>query len=244
MIRLLKLEVRRGLRDVRYLVLAVVMPVGFYLLFTALFGAHGERAEGLPQPVELMVAMAAYGGMWAAFSATGPRIAQERELGWLRQLRLTPLRNRSVLLAKVIGAMVVALPAMILVCVTAALVHGVRLSATDWLALLMVMWLATLPLALLGVAIGYLIPADAAYGAVMVLYFTLGALGGLWMPVAILPTTLQQIARTLPSNRLADLGWKIAAGQTPATSSVLVLAAWALGGAALATLAYRRAAVQ
>ena len=70
----LALELRRSLRDVRYLVIAVAMPIGLYLLFTGLFGAHGQRALGLPQPVELMVAMIAYGAMWAVFSATGPRV--------------------------------------------------------------------------------------------------------------------------------------------------------------------------
>ena len=67
----LALELRRSLRDVRYLILAVAMPVGLYLLFAGLFGARGQRAQGLPQPVELMVAMIAYGAMWAVFSATG-----------------------------------------------------------------------------------------------------------------------------------------------------------------------------
>jgi FAD binding domain len=52
---------------------------------TAPVGAHGQRAQGLPQPTELMVAMIAYGAMWAVFQATGPRIAQERAIGWTRQ---------------------------------------------------------------------------------------------------------------------------------------------------------------
>ncbi|HZU77017.1 MAG TPA: ABC transporter permease [Dehalococcoidia bacterium] len=240
--RYLRLEILRGLRDVRYLVMAVFMPVGFYLLFTSLFGAHGERAEGLPQPVELMIAMAAYGAMWAVFSATAPRIAQEREIGWLRQLRLLPLADREVIIARVLAGMIVALPAMLLVCLTAALVHGIRLSPIEWTALLAAMWAATLPLALLGFAIGYLVPADAAYGVVMVLYFGLGALGGLWMPVAILPEALQRIAHALPSNRLADLGWKIAAGQAPAGTSVLVLCGWVVACGLLALVAYRRTA--
>jgi hypothetical protein len=44
----LTLELRRSLRDVRYLILAVAMPVGLYLLFAGLFGAHGQQAQGLP----------------------------------------------------------------------------------------------------------------------------------------------------------------------------------------------------
>ncbi|HET9014634.1 MAG TPA: ABC transporter permease [Thermomicrobiaceae bacterium] len=240
----LGLEIRRGLRDVRYLLLAVAMPVGFYLLFTALFGVHGERAEGLPQPVELMVAMTAYGAMWAVFSATGPRIAQERQIGWLRQLRLTPMPARSVIVGRVLASMVIALPAMVLVCLTAVLAHDVRLSAGGWLAMLASMWVATIPLALLGVAIGYLVPSDAAFGVIMGLYFALGALGGLWMPAEILPRTLQRIALALPSNRLADIGWKIAAGSPPTASTLLVLVAWTIGCGMLAFVAYRSAQAQ
>ena len=57
------LEIRRALRDVRYLVLAVAMPIGLYLLFAGLFGSRGQTAQGLPQPTELMVAMVAYGAL-------------------------------------------------------------------------------------------------------------------------------------------------------------------------------------
>lgn len=242
--RYLLLEIRRSLRDARYLVLAVVMPVGFYLLFTSLFGAHGEQVQGLPQPVELMIAMAAYGGMWAVFSATGPRIAQEREQGWLRQLRLMPLSARGAIAARVVAGMVVALPAMLLVCFTAVLVHNVRLSAGEWVAIFAGMWLATLPLALLGFAIGYLVPSDAAYGVVMVLYFALGALGGLWMPLSMLPKLQQQIGHALPSNGIADLGWNIAADRSPFAPNLLVLLAWTLATAALAFISYRRASVR
>jgi len=42
------LEMRCSLRDVRYLIIAVAMPIGLYLLFTGLFGSHGQRAQGLP----------------------------------------------------------------------------------------------------------------------------------------------------------------------------------------------------
>ena len=50
----------------------------------------------------------------------------------------------------------------------------------------------------------------------MVLYLVLAALGGLWMPVQILPSPLQTVAKTLPSYHLAQLGWHIARGVAPA----------------------------
>jgi ABC-2 type transport system permease protein len=243
MTRYLWLEFLRSVRDVRYLVLAIAMPVGLYLLFTMLFGSHGERVEGIPQTVELMVAMAVYGGMWAVFSATGPRIASERDLRWLRQLRVTPLKAWSLIVSKVIGAMAVALPAIILVCLTAVLVHGVRLPAGEWIALVAAVWLAMLPLTLIGFAIGYLVSGETASGVVTVLYFALGALGGLWMPVMLLPQVMQSLAHALPTNRIADLGWKIAAGQTPSAQSLLVLAGWTAAAGVLAVVSYRHAAL-
>jgi ABC-2 type transport system permease protein len=234
------LEMRRSLRDIRYLIIAVAMPIGLYLLFTGLFGAHGQRAQGLPQPVELMVAMIAYGAMWAVFSATGPRIAHERAIGWARQLRVTPLRPAAALSGKLVTALAAALPAMALVALTAVASHHVHLSAAQWLAMLAAMWAGVLPLALLGLAIGYLAGDEVAFPLTMALYFALGALGGLWMPLSVMPHAMQDIAQSLPSNAVAELGWWTAGGQASPLKAVLVLTAWLLGSATAALLAYRR----
>jgi len=234
------LEMRRSLRDVRYLVLAVALPIGLYLLFAGLFGSHGQQALGLSQPTELMVAMVAYGAMWAVFSATGPRIAHERAIGWTRQLRVTPLSPASALSGKLVTALAAALPAMVLVALTAVVSHHVQLGAAQWLAMLAAMWAGVLPLALLGLAIGYLAADEIAFPLTMALYFALGALGGLWMPPSVMPHAMQDIGQALPSDAVAELGWRITGGQASVPKAVLVLAAWTLGSATAALLAYRR----
>jgi ABC-2 type transport system permease protein len=238
------LELRRCVRDVRYLVIAIALPIGLYLLFTGLFGAHGQQALGLPQPTELMVAMIAYGAMWAVFAATGPRIAHERAIGWTRQLRVTPLAPASALGGKLLTALAAALPAMLLVALTAVISHQVHLSAAQWLALFAAMWAAVVPLALLGLAIGYLAGDDIAFPLTMALYFALGALGGLWIPVSTMPHVMQDIGTVLPSNGLAQLGWRIAGGQASVLTATVVLTAWTLAGALAAILAYRRRGIR
>ena len=240
----LTLELRRSLRDVRYLVIAVGMPIGLYLLFTGLFGSLGQRAQGLPQPVELMVAMVAYGAMWAVFSATGPRMAHERAIGWTRQLRVTPLTPVAALAGKLVTALAAALPAMVLVALTAVISHHVQLTAAQWLAMLAAMWAGVLPLALLGLAIGYLAGDEGAFPLTMALYFALGALGGLWIPLGTMPRAMQDLGQTLPSNGLAELGWRAAGGQASIPRAVLVLTAWLLGSGLVAVLAYRRRATR
>ena len=240
----LALELRRALRDVRYLVIAVAMPIGLYLLFTGLFGSHSQQALGLPQSVELMVAMVAYGAIWAVFSATGPRIAHERAIGWTRQLRVTPLAPVSALSGKLVTALAAALPAMLLVALTAVVSHHVHLSAAQWLALFAAMWAGVLPLALLGLAIGYLAGDEIAFPLMMALYFALGALGGLWIPLSNMPHVMQDVGQVLPSNGLAQLGWRIAGGQASLLTAAIVLAAWTLASALAAILAYRRRGIR
>jgi len=187
-----------------------------------------------------MVAMIAYGAIWAVFSATGPRIAHERAIGWTRQLRVTPLSPASALSGKLLTALTAALPAMVLVALTAVASHHVQLGAAQWLAMLAAMWAGVLPLALFGLAIGYLAGDEVAFPLTMALYFALGALGGLWMPPSVMPHAMQDIGQALPSNAVAELGWRIAGGQASVPKAVLVLAAWTLGSGLAALLAYRR----
>ncbi|MGH9088534.1 MAG: hypothetical protein ACRDYZ_10580 [Acidimicrobiales bacterium] len=59
---LLRLELGRSLRDLRYLVLAIVSPVAFYLLFAGIFSSR-TGTGGLPAQVEIMVAMPVFGIM-------------------------------------------------------------------------------------------------------------------------------------------------------------------------------------
>jgi hypothetical protein len=77
----LRLELARSFRDPRYLVLAIAAPVGFYLLFAGIFTGRGTSEGQLPAQVEIMVAMATFGAMWGALSATAPRLARDRESG-------------------------------------------------------------------------------------------------------------------------------------------------------------------
>ncbi|MBV8161015.1 MAG: ABC transporter permease [Acidimicrobiia bacterium] len=235
MIPYLSLEIRRAVRDRRYMGLVVGWPVASYLLFSTVFGAAADRAEGLDPHVEIMVAMAAFGAIGAVLLATGPRLAIERQLGWVRQLSLTPLSRPRALVARVAAALVLTLPAICLTFATAAVVKGVTLPAWEWPAMVGLLLAGSLPFAALGTVIGNLADGDAT-GITMVCYLVFAALGGLWMPARILPAPLRAVAHALPSNRLAELGWRTAAGAAPTAAAVLVLAAWlaALGTVALA----------
>jgi len=233
----LGLELGRSFRDLRYIVLAIAAPAGFYLLFAGIFAGRGTSAGQLPAQVEIMVAMAAFGAMWGALSATAPRLARDRESGWLRALQVTPLAAGRILAARIVAGVTVALPAIVAVGITAVLAHHVRLEAWQWAAGAALLWVGTLPFVALGIAIGSLTSSTTAYALTTGLYFALAALGGLWVPPAQFSPALRHIAATLPSYNLADLGWRVAGGSAPSLRAGLILAGWTAGLTALALAA-------
>lgn len=236
------IEIRRALRNRRYVMFAIAFPVVFYLLYTGvLSGASADpdaRIGGIAWRTYFMVSMATYAAIGAALGGAIV-IAQERGSGWTRQLRVTPLPSAAYVAGKLLVSYVVTAPAIAAVLVAAVVVNHVDLSVTAWLQLFASLVIGSLPFAALGLLIGYLFDANSAQGAMMISFFSLAIVGGLWAPLTSFPDTLATIGRMLPSFRLADLGRDAAAGLAPDATDVAMLIGWAIVVGALAAWRYR-----
>lgn len=241
----LRLEILRTLRDRRFLFFTLAFPVCLFLLFSTVFAAPGETEPGTGLTVAqyMMVAFGSYGAIGASLNATGPRLAAELDGGWLRQLRVTPLAAWKVVTVRIATALVLALPSLALVALTAALTQDVRLPVGRWIALLVLLSVATLPFAALGTLVGATVKADTAQPATLMVYLPMAVVGGLWLPVSQLPDFLRTLAPWTPANRMAELGWDLVGGHAPSAAAVAVLAAWTAAFGALALLGYRRVTV-
>ncbi|MEI5103662.1 ABC transporter permease [Streptomyces sp. PmtG] len=239
---LVRLEIKRSMRNRKFLFFSVLFPA---LLF--LITAGGQDADatmpdsgGLSVPAFMMVSMASFGALTAVLMGNSERIAKERADGWVRQLRLTSLPGRGYVLAKTASAAVVSLPSILVVFAAGAAVKDVRLDAWQWLALTGVIWAGSLCFAALGVAVGYVASSDTARPIAMILYFTLSVLGGLWMPSATFPHWLRTLGEWLPTHAYAGLGRAIELGGAPHTRDVVLLVAYFVLFAAGAAWLYRK----
>jgi ABC-2 type transport system permease protein len=237
--RFLALEVRRSVRNSRYLVFTVVMPPAMFLLFVDLYGA-GDQVfpNGLPVTTSLMLTMAVFGLMSAPLAA-GARIAVERSTGWQRQLRLTPLSSAGYVLTKGALGMVLALPGILLVLVVGAVVEDVRMSALQWTGVAGGLWLATLPFVLIGIVIGLLATADGMQAVTGVLSTAFGLLGGIWIPVEVAPGWLGAVMRVMPTYWVKLVGQAPLVGGADLGTAVLVLGCWTLGLGLVAARRFR-----
>jgi ABC-2 type transport system permease protein len=232
------LEAKRQWRNREILIFRLGLPTAVYLILTA---AQGDTPPS-SGPGGRIVAVAALGAVISGLAA-GPTLGDERANGWLRQLRVTPLRPSAAVAAKVVVAMSFALPAIALVAAAGGMVgdnEGISLSGAGWLRLVGEMWLATTPITALGALIGLTFGGEAAHGATTLAFVVLWLGGGIFTSPDNLPDVLAAVAKVLPSYGVVQVGESVAAGDTLPASAVTVLAAWTVGAGALAALAWRR----
>lgn len=233
----LLLELRRVYRNPRYLFFTIGIPVMLFLLIANAF--EGD-VFGVSGQTWYMVNMGVFGAMGAVLGVGG-RISEERDRGWNRQLRLTPLPPLGYVVGKVLTGMLVALPAIALVGLAGALTGQVHLSALQWAQVVGLGWLAILPMAVLGVGLGYVSSGDnaqAVNGGTMML---MSMFGGIWFPISTgSPQWLQTIAHAMPTYWITQITRAPLTHAWPAAGGWVVLAVWVAIGTRLAARGYRR----
>jgi ABC-2 type transport system permease protein len=195
-----KSELLKAWRMPSFAVPTLLFPLVFYAMFgVVLGGADVGRATYM---------LATYG----IFAALGPSlfsfgvsIATERDKGWLEVKRAAPLPFVSLLFARMGMAMAFAFLVTVALFVIAYFGAGVRLSPTTWLSLIGLNLLTTVPFSLLGLAIGLRTKAQAAAAITNLAFFGFSLLGGLWVPITVMPKVMGTIALAMPSFHFGEL---------------------------------------
>jgi ABC-2 type transport system permease protein len=231
----MRYELLRSLRNRRFFFLSLGFPlILFYVIASPYRHVHNYDGTGISLPLYYMVGLAAFGSMMAIVS-NGSRIAAERQIGWTRQLRLTPLSTRAYFRAKVATGYMMALIALALLFAAGASL-GVSMPAQRWLEMAGLMLVALLPLAALGIALGHLLNVDSLGPATGGVVSLLALLSGTWFPIGS-HGFLHDLAQFLPSYWLVQASHIGLHGHAWSSMGWIVIAAWT----AVLTLAVRYA---
>lgn len=193
---LLRIELRRLLRNRRAVIFTVVMPVVFFLIFGVGQKYSSESAGHGNVAAYVMISMAVYGAMIATTSG-GAMVSIERSLGWSRQLRLTPLTPVAYVATKMLTAMTMGLVSVVVTYVVGAFSHA-TMDAHLWLVTGLIGWLGSLVFAAFGLFMGYLLPSDNVMQILGPVLALLAFGGGLFVPLDQMGTTFRQIAELTP----------------------------------------------
>jgi ABC-2 type transport system permease protein len=229
-------ELLRAFRNKRFFFFSLGFPLILYFLTAGPNqGEKNLQDTGLSAPLYFMVSMASWGTMTAMLS-TGARIAGERQVGWNRQLRISPLSAFAYLRAKVAIAYLMAGLSLVTLYV-AGTVLGVTLPAGDWLAMTALILIALIPFAAAGIFLGHKLTTDSVGPAIGGGTALLALVSGTWFPVT--SGFLYHIAQGLPSYWLVQAGRVPLGGSAWSATGWMVVAGWSVVLIALAARAYR-----
>ncbi len=232
----IRYELVRTFRNRRFFVFSLGFPLVFFYLIAG--GNIHQKLDGISFPTYYLAGMASFGTMMAMTSCGG-RIANERSVGWNRQLRLTPLSARAYFRAKVLTAYMMALTTMVLLFL-AAMTLGVHLTPKGVVQMVGLVIVGLIPFAALGILIGHLFTPDSMGpvlgGGVSILAFV----GGAWGPVGGTHGLLHNVSQATPTYWLVQAGHTLIGEKAWSAKGWLTVAIWSIVLAGLAARAYQR----
>jgi ABC-2 type transport system permease protein len=230
-------ELLRTVRERRLMLFGFGFPLALYFVI-AVPNRHIRdfAGTGVAAPLYYMISLASFGTMMSMVSLGG-RIAGEREVGWTRQLRITPLSPRAYLRAKVMTGYAMAAASLALLYV-AGTALGVSLSASDWIQTTLLIAVALMPFAALGVGLGHLLTVDSVGPAIGGTVSLLAIVSGTWFPVT--HGFLHDVGQFLPSYWLVQAGRISINGHAWGPMGWSVVLGWTVVLVAFAGWAYMR----
>ena len=148
------------------------------------------------------------------------------------------MRGPGYLVVKVASAMAVALPVLLAIFFVGFL-RGEPLTTAEWGRQLVLLWAATLPFAVLGLAIGLFGKGDTVGAVTGALMMPLGMLGGLWIPLEYLPGWMTTLAHFMPTYWLRRVGLDPLTHTSGTWVAAIVLAGWLLFPALIVVRRFR-----
>ncbi|HLZ95834.1 MAG TPA: ABC transporter permease [Candidatus Dormibacteraeota bacterium] len=232
----LYLEIRRLLRNRRTLLFTLILPLVFFFLFKS--NKRIESSGGPEIAASTMIGVAVYGAMIAATSG-GAMVSVERALGWSRQLRLTPLRPPAYVAIKLLTAMFLGLLSVSAVVVAGA-VSGVQMDTRTLLLSALLAWVGAFVFAAFGLFMGYMLPSENVMQIISPVLAVFAFFGGLFIPVSLLPSAIQDLAPYMPTYGVAQIARYPLLGGSFDWTWILGAVLWTLAFAAGAMVLFRR----
>lgn len=203
-----RLDLRRQLRDKANLFFIVGLPV----CLTLVFGTGGDEQVGSGNvALYVTISMAVYGAVTGTTAVSGTA-AYEQQMGWGRQLALTPLRPVWFIALKAAIALSVAAVPIAMIYLVGGLT-GAKGELGDWIGSAVIVWAGSIMFAIYGLAVCLVFRTPGAVsiasGALVVLSF----LGNLFIPLA---GTMLAVAKFTPLYGYAALArYPLTGGDLP-----------------------------
>jgi ABC-2 type transport system permease protein len=234
-------EFLRLLRTRSFVFSVIGFPVVFYIFFGLIMN-RGVSVGNVSVAKYMLAGYSVFGMVGAALFGIGVGLSSELAAGWLELKRASPMPPLAYVLAKCCSAMAFGVVIVSVLVALGITVAHVSMTLPEYASVLALTVVGVIPFACMGMALALLVPFSSAPGIANMIYLPMSFLGGLWIPIMLLPTVLQKAAVIFPTYHLSQLvlhsfGYPSAGS---AASHWFGLAAFTLVMAGVASYAFRR----
>lgn len=249
------LELKMYSREKEAVFFSFLFPIVLLTLFSVVFAGQFEGDESsdvtMTAAQYFLPGMVAAGVLLTSFQTMALSVATERDDGSLKRLRATPMPPVSYFLGKVGLVGVTSLVQLALLLLLARFAFDVPMpgEADRWLLLVAVFVLGLIGGTLLGIAYSSLSTARSIGAVVIGPMLVLQFISGVYIGWDNIPEWLRQVASLFPLKWIAqgmravfypdDMASLEMAGSWESARTLIVLAAWAVGGLVLCVLTFK-----
>ena len=222
------------IRTPAYSLVTVLIP-GVVFVFIGSSVSDSQEAANI-----VMASFAIFAALGVAFFQFGVGIANDRESPWEQFAHVLPVSPGTRFAGNALSAVTFAIVVVaVLIVVALALTDAAR-PIVSWLRMLVAVFLGAVPMALLGIAIGYWSPPKAALPIANIIYVALSFGGGLFILPSGMPTFLNSISTVLPTRQIGELAWSAVLGHPWSIQPWLWLVGYSVLFGVIAAAGYRR----
>ena len=189
---LLKMEFLLTKRQLANLIMAIGMPVAFFLFFSGFMG------EGLTKAIEAiyvrnyMITMAGFSSLSFAFFTFPFSMKDDQLSNRMQLLRHSPVPMWQYYLAKIIRILFYYCLAITVVFLTGHILRQVSMPIEQWMQSFLLL-------------VSYFKNTELMSMVANICYMSLAVLGGMWMPITMFPKWLQALSKLTPTYHLTQV---------------------------------------
>ena len=237
---LIKVETYFTLRNWQSLVMAIGMPLAFYLLFSGIYQAEMPYSYR----VFMMISMTASSLLSFNVFALPYNLTADKHNNWRRFLHHSPVSVVQYYLVKALRFALLYSLAIGVVFSFGGLVRQITLPVGDYFMVILILLVGMIPFSFIGALISYL-PSEETISMVgNIAFMAMSLLGGLWMPLMFFPQWMQNLAKWIPSYHLMQIIQNWYTNRVWAWDSILALVAYGICFLILIALVQRKIEVK
>ena len=237
---LIKIETYFTLRNWQSLVMAIGMPLAFYLLFSGIYQAEMPYSYR----VFMMISMTASSLLSFNVFALPYNLTADKHNNWRRFLHHSPVSVVQYYLVKALRFVLLYSLAIGVVFSFGGLVRQITLPVGDYFMVILILLVGMIPFSFIGALISYL-PSEETISMVgNIAFMAMSLLGGLWMPLMFFPQWMQNLAKWIPSYHLMQIIQNWYSNRVWAWDSILALVAYGICFLILIALVQRKIEVK